>query len=46
MLSASATFGQFARLTLVNASNLYGAQSAEADAVRTSWDAVKVPLQV
>ena len=45
-LSASATFGQFARLTLVNASNLYGAQSAEADAVRTSWDAVKVPLQV
>src|SRR4051812_41885696 len=45
-LSASATFSQFARLTLVNAAHLFGAQSAEADAVRTSWDAVKVPLQV
>ena len=26
------------------AGQLYGAQSAEADAVRAAWDAVKVPL--
>jgi Zn-dependent metalloprotease len=43
-LSPSATFSQFARLTLLNAQHLYGAQSDEAQAVRASWDAVKVPL--
>jgi Zn-dependent metalloprotease len=43
-LSPSATFTDFARLTLVNAQQLYGTDSAQAQAVRTSWDAVKVPL--
>src|SRR5947209_5155102 len=43
-LSSSATFTQFAGLTVVNATHLYGAGSAEVDAVRASWDAVKVPL--
>jgi Zn-dependent metalloprotease len=43
-LPSSATFSQFARLTLANAAQLYGAQSREADAVRNSWDTVKVPL--
>ena len=43
-LSSAATFTQFARLSVVNAAQLYGTQSAEADAVRASWDAVKVPL--
>jgi Zn-dependent metalloprotease len=44
-LRASATFSQFARITLTNATHLYGAQSAEADAVKASWDAVKVPVR-
>ena len=44
-LSPSATFADFARLTLVNAQQLYGTDSAQAQAVRTSWDAVKVPLR-
>jgi Zn-dependent metalloprotease len=44
-LRPTATFGQFARLSLTNASHLYGAQSAEADAVRASWDAVKVQIR-
>jgi Zn-dependent metalloprotease len=43
-LRSTATFSQFARLTVTNAQHLYGAQGAEVDAVRASWDAVKVPL--
>ena len=43
-LRANATFSSFARITLTNAAQLYGAQSAEADAVRASWDAVKVRI--
>jgi Zn-dependent metalloprotease len=43
-LSPTATFQEFARLTLVHAQSTYGHQSAEADAVRGSWEAVKVPL--
>jgi Zn-dependent metalloprotease len=41
-LSPAATFAQFARLTVVNAGRLYGSQSREVDAVRSSWNAVKV----
>jgi Zn-dependent metalloprotease len=44
-LRPAATFAEFARLTLSNAQHLFGAGSAEADAVRASWDAVKVPLR-
>jgi Zn-dependent metalloprotease len=43
-LSPTATFQEFARLTVLNAQSTYGQQSSEADAVRGSWDAVKVPL--
>jgi Zn-dependent metalloprotease len=43
-LSPTATFTDFARLTLKNAQQLYGTDSAQAQAVRGSWDAVKVPL--
>jgi Zn-dependent metalloprotease len=43
-LRPTATFSQFARISVTNAVHLYGAQSAEADAVRASWEAVKVPL--
>ena len=43
-LHPTATFSSFARISLTNASHLYGAQSAETDAVRASWDAVKVRI--
>jgi Zn-dependent metalloprotease len=43
-LTSTATFQEFARLSLRNAIMVYGATSTEADAVRTSWEAVKVPL--
>ena len=43
-LTPTATFQEFARLSVRNAMMIYGAQSTEADAVRTSWEAVKVPL--
>jgi len=43
-LSPTATFQDFARLTLVIAQSVYGQASTQADAVRASWDAVKVPL--
>jgi Zn-dependent metalloprotease len=43
-LKASATFAQFAALTLSHAQTTYGLTSKEADGVRAGWDAVKVPL--
>jgi Zn-dependent metalloprotease len=43
-LNPTATFQEFARLTLANAQQTYGQQSAEADAVSAAWDTVKVPL--
>jgi Zn-dependent metalloprotease len=43
-LSPTATFQEFARLTLLQAQSTYGHTSAEAEAVRGSWEAVKVPL--
>jgi len=43
-LTPTATFQEFARLSVRNAIMIYGAQSPEADAVRVSWEAVKVPL--
>jgi Zn-dependent metalloprotease len=41
-LHATATFQQFARLTLKHAQQTYGATSKEVTAVRAGWDAVKV----
>ena len=43
-LNPTATFQEFARLTLLQAQSTYGHSSTEADAVRRSWDVVKVPL--
>jgi Zn-dependent metalloprotease len=43
-LHPTATFQEFARLTLVGAQATYGETSTESDAVRASWEAVKVPL--
>lgn len=43
-LRPSATFSAFATLTVSHASAEFGADSAEADAARAAWDAVKVPL--
>jgi Zn-dependent metalloprotease len=43
-LTADALFTDFAALTLSHAQAAYGATSAEQDAVRAGWDAVKVPL--
>jgi Zn-dependent metalloprotease len=43
-LHATATFREFARLTLKHAERSYGATSREVQAVRAGWDAVKVPL--
>jgi Zn-dependent metalloprotease len=43
-LSTSATFAEFARLTLTHAQQTYGTSSAEADAVGAGWEAVKVHL--
>jgi Zn-dependent metalloprotease len=43
-LTPTATFQEFARLSVRNAMMIYGAQTTEADAVRGSWEAVKVPL--
>jgi Zn-dependent metalloprotease len=41
-LPATATFADFAAHTLTAAGTLFGATSAEADAVKAGWDAVKV----
>jgi Zn-dependent metalloprotease len=43
-LNPTATFQEFARLTVANAQQTYGQQSAQADAVSGAWDTVKVPL--
>jgi Zn-dependent metalloprotease len=43
-LSSTATFSSFAKLTLLHAQEPYGQSSAQADAVRSGWEAVKVPL--
>jgi Zn-dependent metalloprotease len=43
-LQPTATFQEFARLTVANAQQTYGAQSKEVDAVTGAWDIVKVPL--
>ena len=43
-LNPTATFQEFARLTVANAQQTYGAQSKEAEAVTGAWDTVKVPL--
>jgi Zn-dependent metalloprotease len=41
-LRPNATFSSFATITVRQARNTYGATSAEADAVKAGWDAVKV----
>jgi Zn-dependent metalloprotease len=43
-LKASATFSDFARLTIVQAQRRFGATSHEVDAVRGAWETVKVPV--
>lgn len=43
-LHSDALFTDFARLTLANAQQKYGAQSAQANAVTQAWETVKVPL--
>jgi Zn-dependent metalloprotease len=43
-LNPTATFQEFARLTVANAQQTYGQKSAEVDAVTGAWDTVKVPL--
>jgi Zn-dependent metalloprotease len=43
-LRRTASFGSFAKVTLKHARTRYGTASAEADAVKAGWDAVKVPV--
>lgn len=43
-LPATATFQQFARLTLQHAQRTYGTGSKQANAVQAGWDAVKLTL--
>jgi Zn-dependent metalloprotease len=43
-LNPTATFQDFARLTVANAQQRYGHGSAEVEAVTGAWDTVKVPL--
>ncbi|WP_426003240.1 M4 family metallopeptidase [Paenarthrobacter sp. NyZ202] len=43
-LPATCTFGKFARTTLATAEELFGAGSAEHDAVRKAWETVKVKV--
>ncbi|MFN2568928.1 MAG: M4 family metallopeptidase [Candidatus Dormibacteria bacterium] len=43
-LRPTATFTEFAALTLKQAQSAYGQTGREVDAVRAGWDAVKVPL--
>lgn len=43
-LTSNATFSDFARLTVVQATRRYGAGSKEVQAVQGGWDAVKVQL--
>jgi Zn-dependent metalloprotease len=44
-LKPNATFAKFASLTLRQARSRYGTGSAEADAVKAGWDAVKVKVR-
>jgi len=43
-LAPNASFSDFAKVTLTRASTLFGPSSAEANAVKAGWSAVKVPL--
>lgn len=43
-LQPNATFAAFAAVTMKQARTRYGATSAEADAVKAGWEAVKVPV--
>jgi Zn-dependent metalloprotease len=43
-LTSTASFTDFARLSVVHAGRKYGTTSKQVDAVRGGWDAVKVPL--
>jgi Zn-dependent metalloprotease len=43
-LGSTATFQDFASLTLKQADQSYGATSQEAQAVRAGWDAVKIRI--
>jgi Zn-dependent metalloprotease len=43
-LRSSATFAEFAALTLAHAQRRFGTTSDEQDAVRAGWDAVKLPV--
>jgi Zn-dependent metalloprotease len=43
-LSSTASFSQFAKLTLLHARQSYGETSTQADAVSAGWEAVQVPL--
>lgn len=43
-LHQNCTFTDFAQVTLTQAQRLYGESSAEAQAVRTGWEAAHVPL--
>src|SRR6202011_2872971 len=42
-LAAGSMFQDFAKLTLIHAQRTYGPTSTQALAVKTAWDAVKVP---
>jgi Zn-dependent metalloprotease len=44
-LKPNATFASFAAVTLSQARTRYGTTSAEADAVKAGWEAVKVPVR-
>jgi Zn-dependent metalloprotease len=44
-LRPNATFASFAAVTLSQARSRYGTTSAEADAVKAGWEAVKVPVR-
>jgi Zn-dependent metalloprotease len=44
-LNPSSSFSRFAAVTLRHARSRYGTASAEADAVRAGWQAVKVPVR-
>ena len=43
-LSSTATFSDFAKLTVLHAQQAYGQSSGQAEAVRAGWDAVQVPV--
>jgi len=41
--ASTATFSEFAKRTLIQAQRAHG-RRAEAEAIRSGWEAVKVPL--